>query len=209
MRAAEINLIGTLHVFEAARRLGLKRVVYTSTAGVYGPDDGVTPCPHTHYGAFKLACEGSARAYWADHGLSSVGFRPFVVYGPGRESGASAGPSLAARAAARNEPYTIPYSGAAGLVYVEDVAAAYEAALLAELTGAHVVNMPGIPTSNERVIEILRAIVPGARLDIAGPPLTILPELDPGRIAALLPGVPTTSVEDGLAATVAFYRARN
>ena len=94
-------------------------------------------------------------------------------------------------------------------MYVEDVAAADEAALLAELTGAHVVNMPGIPTSNERVIEILRAIVPGARLDIAGPPLTILPELDPGRIAALLPGVPTTSVEDGLAATVAFYRARN
>ena len=207
VRGAEINLIGTLQVFEAARALGHRKVVYTSSAGVYGPDDGQTPLPHTHYGAFKLACEGSARAYYADHGLSSIGFRPFVVYGPGRESGGSAGPSLAARAAAWGEAYTIPFSGASGLVYVDDVAAAYEAALLREIDGAHVVNMSGIPTSNERVIEIIRGMVPDARLSIAGPPLTILPDLDIGNIATILPGVLQTSVEDGLAATVAFYRA--
>ena len=206
VRGAEINLIGTLQVFEAARALGHRKVVYTSSAGVYGPDDGQTPLPHTHYGAFKLACEGSARAYYADHGLSSIGFRPFVVYGPGRESGGSAGPSLAARAAAWGEAYTIPFSGASGLVYVDDVAAAYEAALLREIDGAHVVNMSGIPTSNERVIEIIRGMVPDARLSIAGPPLTILPDLDIGNIATILPGVLQTSVEDGLAATVAFYR---
>ena len=206
VRGAEINLIGTLQVFEAARALGHRKVVYTSSAGVYGPDDGQTPLPHTHYGAFKLACEGSARAYYADHGLSSIGFRPFVVYGPGRESGGSAGPSLAARAAAWGEAYTIPFSGASGLVYVDDVAAAYEAAVLREIDGAHVVNMSGIPTSNERVIEIIRGMVPDARLSIAGPPLTILPDLDIGNIATILPGVLQTSVEDGLAATVAFYR---
>ena len=207
VRGAEINLIGTLQVFEAARALGHRKVIYTSSAGVYGPDDGHSPLPHTHYGAFKLACEGAARAYYADHGISSIGFRPFVVYGPGRESGGSAGPSLAARAAAWGEAYTIPFSGASGLVYVDDVAAAYEAAVLREIDGAHVVNMSGIPTSNERVIEIIRGMVPDARLSIAGPPLTILPDLDIGNIATVLPGVLQTSVEDGLAATVAFYRA--
>ena len=206
VRGAEINLIGTLQVFEAARALGHRKVIYTSSAGVYGPDDGHSPLPHTHYGAFKLACEGAARAYYADHGISSIGFRPFVVYGPGRESGGSAGPSLAARAAAWGEAYTIPFSGASGLVYVDDVAAAYEAAVLREIDGAHVVNMSGIPTSNERVIEIIRGMVPDARLSIAGPPLTILPDLDIGNIATVLPGVLQTSVEDGLAATVAFYR---
>ncbi|WP_163837351.1 NAD-dependent epimerase/dehydratase family protein, partial [Providencia stuartii] len=67
------------------------------------------PRPTTHYGTFKLACEGSARAYLADRGLASIGFRPFIVYGPGRETGLTAGPSLACRAAARGESYRIPY----------------------------------------------------------------------------------------------------
>ena len=136
IRGAEINLIGTLNMFLAARRHGMGRVVYMSSAGVFGPDNGHTPFPTTHYGAFKLACEGAARAYYADHGISSIGFRPFVVYGPGRESGGSAGPSLAARAAAWGEAYTIPFSGASGLVYVDDVAAAYEAAVLREIDDA-------------------------------------------------------------------------
>jgi UDP-glucose 4-epimerase len=54
VRGAEINLIGTLNVFEAARKLGIPRVIYTSSAGVYGPDDGHNPKPATHYGTFKL-----------------------------------------------------------------------------------------------------------------------------------------------------------
>jgi UDP-glucose 4-epimerase len=142
IRGAQINLIGTLNVFETARKRGIRQIVYTSSAGVFGPTDGHTPCPDTHYGAFKLACEGSARAYWEDHRLGSFGFRPYVVYGPGRTTGLTAGPSLACRAAAKGEPYSIPYSGSAGLIYVDDVAAAYEAALLHEPDGAHVFNMP-------------------------------------------------------------------
>src|ERR1700710_1986693 len=81
IRGARINLIGTLNVFETARKRGIARIVYTSSAAVFGPTDGRTPFPDTHYGAFKLACEGSARAYWEDHRLASIGFRPFVVYG--------------------------------------------------------------------------------------------------------------------------------
>ena len=130
------------NVFEAALSHGIKRIVYTSSAGVYGPDDGMTPYPTTHYGAFKLACEGSARAYWSDHGLASVGFRPFIVYGPGRETGLTAGPTLACRAAARGERYRIPYVGSAGLVYVDDVAHAYKLALLRDAEGAGLVCEP-------------------------------------------------------------------
>jgi nucleoside-diphosphate-sugar epimerase len=105
VRGAQINLIGTLNVFGAARAAGLARVLYASSAGVFAPDDSAAPLPQTHYGAFKLACEGSARAYWHDHGIASVGFRPLVVYGAGRETGSSAGPSLACRAAARRALY--------------------------------------------------------------------------------------------------------
>jgi UDP-glucose 4-epimerase len=206
VRGAQINLIGTLNVFEAARQLGIKRVLYTSSAGVYGPDDGTIPKPTTHYGTFKLACEGSARAYLADHGLASIGFRPFIVYGPGRETGISAGPSLACRAAARGEAYVIPYSGRSGLVFVDDVAAAYEAALLRQPDGAHVFNNAGETVSNEDVVAAIKAVVPDARITVVGPPLSIISEIDRSTIDQVLPGLPTTRLADGIQQTVAFYR---
>ncbi|WP_171016008.1 SDR family oxidoreductase [Ramlibacter sp. 2FC] len=156
-----INLIGSLNLFEAARAQGLRQLVYASTAGVYGPDDARQPLPATHYGAFKLAVEGSARAYWRDHGLASVGFRPFVVYGPGRESGISAGPSIACRAAVRDEPYTIGYTGASGLIYVDDVATAFEQALLTPAQGASVYNLVGETATVDQVMAEIRRLVPG------------------------------------------------
>jgi UDP-glucose 4-epimerase len=206
IRGARINLIGTLNVFEAARKRGIGRIVYTSSAAVYGPTDGHTPCPDTHYGAFKLACEGSARAYWGDHQLASTGFRPYVVYGPGRTSGLTAGPSLACRAAAKGEAYTIPYSGSAGLVYVDDVAAAYEGALLREPAGAHVFNMPGEVASNEQVIAEIRGVVPRARIDIAGPALQFTPDIEQGDLYDVLPNLQRTSLGEGIRQTIAFHQ---
>ncbi|NGO53063.1 NAD-dependent epimerase/dehydratase family protein [Allomesorhizobium camelthorni] len=101
LRATNINLIGSLNLFEAALAAGMRQVAYASTAGVYGPDDGRHPRPMTHYGALKLAVEGSARAYVVDHGLRSGGFRPYIVYGPGEGLGISAGPSIARRSRTR------------------------------------------------------------------------------------------------------------
>jgi UDP-glucose 4-epimerase len=209
VRGAQINLIGTLNVFNAAREAGLRSVLYASSAGVFGPDDGVRPHPETHYGAFKLACEGSARAYWNDCGIASIGFRPLVVYGAGRETGSSAGPSLACRAAARGEAYTIPFTGSTGLVFADDVAAAYEAALFAPAQGAHVFTLAGEIVSVDTVIERLSALAPGARLTAAGAPLPIATEFphDPA-LDKLLPGLPVTPLEEGLRQTLAFYRAR-
>ncbi|GJH33330.1 NAD(P)-dependent oxidoreductase [Paraburkholderia hospita] len=207
VRGAQINLIGTLNVFDAARAAGLQRVLYASSAGVFGPDDGATPFPQTHYGAFKLACEGSARAYWNDHGIASVGFRPLVVYGAGRETGSSAGPSLACRAAARGERYTMPFTGSTGFVYADDVAAAYEAALLRDVEGAHAFTLAGEIASVQTVIDGIGTIVPGARIDAAGAALPIATAFphDPA-LARLLPGLPQTSLEAGLRQTVALYR---
>jgi len=207
VRGAQINLIGTLNVFEAARAAGLRRVLYASSAGVFGPDDGAAPLPQTHYGAFKLACEGSARAYWHDHGIASIGFRPLVVYGAGRESGSSAGPSLACRAAARGERYTIPFSGSTGLVFADDVAAAYEAALLSEFDGAHAFTLAGEMTPVGALIDRIETIVPGAQINANGPALPIATAFphDPA-LARVLPGLPQTSLDQGLRETVAFYR---
>lgn len=207
VRGAEINLIGTLHAFSAAMREGMPRVVYASSAGVFGPHDGHTPFPITHYGAFKLACEGSARAYWEDHRIASIGFRPFIVYGPGRgEEGASAGPTLACRAAAQGAAYVIPYVGAAGMIYVDDVAAAFEQALFSPLEGAHVFNLAGRPATIDAVIAAIRRAVPDARITASGCPMPIAGELAADGLAEMLPGLPETSLDAGIAATIAYYR---
>jgi nucleoside-diphosphate-sugar epimerase len=206
VRGAQINLIGTLNVFEAAKTHGVKSVVYMSSAGVFGPEDGKTPWPTTHYGAFKLAMEGCARAYWADHGIASVGFRPLVVYGPGREIGMTAGPSLACRAAARGETYVIPFTGVSDFVHVDDVVAAYAAALDTPLQDARAYTLVGdCCTAEEFAAEVCR-VVPGARITAEGPTLPIAGALDPGTLRDDIPGIPRTTVHDGIAATVAYYR---
>jgi len=209
VRGARINLIGTLNVFEAARQRGIQGITYMSTAGVFGPESATIPQPSTHYGAFKLACEGSARAYWQDHGISSTGFRPTSVYGPGREVGLSAGPTLACRAAVRGEAYDIPFTGTVDLLYVDDVAAAFEAALLAGASGARCYNLLGRVTSIDELLTAIRAHVPDARIGARGPELPIHPRIVPDRHSEDFPSLTRTALARGIASTIDFYRGGN
>jgi len=206
LAGARVNVLGTLNVFEAARRHGIRQVLYTSSGGVYAPHDRGEPFPVTHYGAFKLANEGSARAYWEDAGIASIGFRPFVIYGPGRLGGLTAGPTLACRAAARGEAYAIPFTGAAGMVHVDDVAAAYEAALRAELAGARTMNLTGQVATMDAVVAGIRRIVPGAKVSCEGPALPSGTAAANEWASGLLPLGRERTLEEGLAETVEFYR---
>jgi nucleoside-diphosphate-sugar epimerase len=207
VRGAHVNLIGTLNVFDAAHAAHFKQVLYASSAGVFGPDDGIFPRPETHYGAFKLACESAARAYWNDTGLSSIGYRPLVIYGAGRETGSSAGPSLACRAAALSCRYTIPFTGATGLVYADDVAAAYEAALFKPGPGARVFTLAGDITPINTVIDMLAEISPEARIDAEGAPLPIATSFPVDEeLARLFPHLQKTPLLTGVQQTVDFYR---
>ena len=122
-RGALVNVVGTVNVFEAARRRAdrMAPVVYTSSMAVYTADDAdpVTgrltvdayPHPPNHYGVYKQANEGNARIYWLDSGLSSVGLRPMTVYGIGRDQGMTSGPTKAIVAAALGQPYRVSFSG--------------------------------------------------------------------------------------------------
>lgn len=204
---ARVNLLGTLHVFEAARAHGVERVLYMSSAGVFGPDDGAQPRPTTHYGAFKLAGEGSARAYLADHGIASAGFRPLIVYGPGRETGLTAGPTLACRAAARGDGYTIAFSGTSDFVFVDDVAAAFEAAATADLSGAEVYNVVGEAASVDRLARLVERAAPGVHIAVEGPPIPVAPGIEEGALRTVFPDLPRTALAEGIERTVAHYRA--
>lgn len=205
---AQVNLIGTLNAFLAARAHGMPSVIYMSSAGVFGPDGGPEPHPTTLYGAYKLASEHSARAFREDHGIASIGFRPYVVYGPGRDGGLSAGPTLACRAAARGEAYTMPITGPFDMIHVADVAAAFLAAVRMPLDDAHVVNLLGHPTTADDVVAAIGRAVPGARIDRAGDPLPISCPTSDATLDRLFPDWRPMGVEDGLRATIDFYRGQ-
>ena len=83
------NLIGTLNVCEAMREAGVRRVVFASSAAVYGNngegqaiDEDTPKSPLTPYAADKLASEHYLDFYRRQHGLEPVVFRFFNIYGP-------------------------------------------------------------------------------------------------------------------------------
>jgi nucleoside-diphosphate-sugar epimerase len=204
---AESMIIGTLRVLDAAR-LGaapIKRVVYASSAAA-SADGGY---PDTMYGVYKACEEGAAQRYWEDYGVASIGLRPCVVYGPGRESGASAGPSLAIRAVARGEPYEIPFGRRVDLQYVGDVASAFVGAALAELDGAHVCDLAGDQVSVPQFVSELATIDDGATTLVTWKDVELFGtvDMDPTRLRELVPGLVRTPLHDGIAITRDHYRA--
>ncbi|MGH1361897.1 MAG: NAD-dependent epimerase/dehydratase family protein [Burkholderiaceae bacterium] len=203
---AQVNLIGTLNVFEAAKTHGLRGVTYASSAAVYGPESSTDPWPVTHYGAYKLASEGCARAYWANDGLPSVALRPLIIYGPGRLTGLTAGPTIACREAAAGRPYTIGYSGAADMIFVDDVAAAFEAAVIRPFDGAHAFSLAGELTDMPDLIAAIRKHIPDAAIDCTGPRIPMTSEMIASDTDAVLGKLPHTSLDEGLARTIAHYR---
>lgn len=209
-RGALVNVVGTLHVFEAARRLGAERVVYASSAAVFGlsdeaVDESVQPAPLTHYGVFKQANEGNARVYYRDNGLSSVGLRPFSVYGVGRDAGITSDPTRAMKAALLGRHFDIRFSGVTDFIYTADTAAAFIACADQAPEGAHVFNVHGEAIEVASIVSLIDAHLPApARGLIAfgGPPIPMPPSLDDTALRALVAGLPRTSAETGIAETI-------
>lgn len=210
-RGALVNVVGTVNVFEAAKRRGLRGLAYASSAAVYGgaggtlPEDA-PPAPATHYGVHKLANEGTAGVYWADGGVPSVGLRPYVVYGPGRDQGLTAGPTLAMEAAARGERYRIGFGGRVQLHYAPDAARAFvDAARRSEQGGALVANLGGPATHVSEIVAAIEAVVPEAAGSIT---FDDAPLPFPEAFEGTAHPAPVTPLRDAVRETVEHFRAR-
>ena len=99
--------------------------------------------PGNHYGVYKLANEGSARIYWADSGVPSVGLRPMTVYGAGRDQGMTSSPTAAIAAAVLGVPFQISFGGRTLFQYAEDVAQTLILASRSAPDGPRVFNLGG------------------------------------------------------------------
>ncbi len=212
---ARVNVLGTVAVLEAvkARRDRIAGIAYASSAAVY-TDDDPSPAPEsggtrprTLYGVYKLANEGTARVFWEDEGDASIGIRPYVVYGPGRDQGMTSGPTLAMEAAARGERFEITYGGAAQYDYAPDVGRAFvRAANCSE--GAVVGNFPGVRAEMSEVVSAIEAAAPASAGRITwdeGTSLPFPPQLESGALDQALGPLPRALLAVGVAETVARF----
>ena len=197
---ALVNVVGTVNVFEAAKRATRNASVRWSTPGsigMYAADDAdavdgrlhedADAHPHNHYGVYKLANEGNARVYWLDDGVASVGLRPMVIYGPGRDQGMTSGPTRAILAALMGREFKIAFGGSVLFQYARDAAAAFIAASRSTLGGAHTFNLGGTLASIDDFVAALEAVVPGsaALIHHDATPLPFPEEIDSAALAAV------------------------
>jgi nucleoside-diphosphate-sugar epimerase len=216
---ALVNVAGTLNVFEAARKIGINGVVYASSAAVYGMNDDdvaldeTALCePTTHYGVFKRANEGSARVYYLDHGLSSIGLRPLTVYGVNRDTGLTSDPTKAMKSAVLGRPFHIRFGGATDFQYVADTAAAFISCADNMPKGAHVFNLHGETVTVDRIAQFINSQVSqsgGDLITFSGPPIPIAAAMDDTAIRRVIDKLPSTPLEIGIHETMERFAALN
>jgi UDP-glucuronate 4-epimerase len=233
-RGAAVNVLGTINVFEAAKHAGTMEgpVVYASSIAAYEPRqsgpaadgpgrrDGertaasVGPAhptgePTTLYGVYKRANEGSARIYWADDGVPSIGLRPYVIYGVGRDQGMTSVPTAAMLAAAKGLAAHIPFGGRSQFHYAADAADAFIRAARADHQGADVFNLPGPAVDMTEVVEAIVAAAPAVagRITFDDKPLPFPEEVDSGPLAKAIGTPRLTPLAEGVASTIERFRA--
>jgi len=216
---AENNVVNSLRLLEGMRRTGVSRMVFSSSACVYGVPQrlpireedplGVQSSP---YGASKIAVESYLGTYHQLYGFDCVILRYFNCYGPNElhDPETHAIPNFI-RAALERRPIPLYWKGeqVRDFIYVEDLARAHTEVL--RLSGLHYFNIGSEVGS--KAIDVVRAI-----FDILGyeVPIEDLGER-PGdvpatyassrKISEALGWRPQVSLEEGLRRTVEFYRA--
>ncbi len=216
---AKVNVLGTLAVFEAVRESQgrVQRLVYASSAAVFGPPesyprgklgDDVPLVPTTHYGYFKCCNEGNARIYFQDHGLSSIGLRPWTVYGVGRDFGMTSEPTKAIKCLALGRPYAISYGGWQDMQYVEDVAHVFIRCLEAPYTGAKSYNLRGDVVDLPAFHRALCEVDPSAAqlITYGDRQISIAYDLDDSALERDVGPIPKSSLAEGIRRTLALFK---
>ena len=164
---ARVNVVGTVNVFEVARQAGIRRVAYASSIAAHSFMDDA-PWLKTLYGAYKHCDEGIAACYAQDFELPSVGIRPGVVYGVGRDQGMTSKTTMALLAAAAGTPFAIPFTGPVSALHAGEAASAFIRSVAAERVGAPVFDLNGRVTSVECWLELLHELAPDADVRAEG-----------------------------------------
>jgi nucleoside-diphosphate-sugar epimerase len=214
VKGAQVNVVGTVNVFEAARQAGLRHLTYASSIAVYGAAEDYPPgairhdapmLPRTLYGVYKQADEGIARVYWQDHQLSSTALRPYTVYGVGRDQGLTSDPTKAMLAAATGRDYHIQFGGAMQFQYASDVALQFIEAARQPLNGSYGFNLGGRAVTIAEVVSIISQVKPESRITFEDKALPFPQTFDDSELRAHFQNVYETPLEQGIRDTIARF----
>ena len=210
VRGAWVNVQGTVNIFEAARKFSerIQGLTYASSVAVYGPDesyekrpveDAAPLWPNTLYGIYKMADEHISRVYWQDWQIPSVGIRPAITYGVGRDQGLSSDISKAILAAAAGVPFKIKFSGEVCLQLNHDAARIFIAACRAGHKGNLIGNLRNDVIEVSDFVELLLELAPEAKISYEpDAPLPFPMDLDDAVIRGLLGEVPHTPLREAV-----------
>jgi UDP-glucose 4-epimerase len=217
---AAVNVVGSLHVLEGARQGGSRKVVFASSGGtIYGePDPSVLPVAEDHpqqpvspYGVAKKVVGDYLVAYHALHGLDFTALALANVYGPRQDPHGEAGVvAIFAGRLLGGEPCTVFGDGTQtrDFVYVDDVVDAFARAATAG-KGLLANIGTGVETS---VNHLYRTMADAADVADAAVHAPARPgelqrsALDPGLAGRALGWAPATSLADGAARVLAWFR---
>lgn len=208
---AQVNVTGTVNVFEAALASGVGHITFASSIGVYGPPSEFPPGlipndapqrPRTLYGGYKVCNEQTAMVYFYDHGMTSTWLRPYTVYGVGRDQGMTSEPTHALVAAVKGEPYKVGFSGTMQFQLAADVARQFIFAAEQPLNGAYGFNLGGKPATVERFVNIAKSVLPKAEIEVADNPLPFPAGFDDSDLRANFDTIYETPLDEGIATTI-------
>ena len=221
VKGMHVNVVGTTVVFETMKRCAgqLRGLSWASSVGVLGDTsmypDGVVAndaplAPPTLYGVSKQANEGSARIFFDENQVQSIGLRPYVVYGPGRDQGWTSTPTKAMLAAVAGRPYHIGFGGTIMYHHASEAADMFIRAARASsgVGGAPVFNLTGVAAHMSEIVSAVEAAVPEAAGTITFDDVS-LPHpgrLDSGALEQIVGPCPVQSIADGVRTTVAQFR---
>jgi UDP-glucuronate 4-epimerase len=213
IKGSQVNVVGTVNVFEAARQCNVKHVTFASSVAVYGspqhyaskivPSDAPFN-PQTLYGVYKAANEGTARVYWQDHAISSIVLRPYTVYGVARDQGMTSEPTKAMLAVAAGKPFNISFGGVMQFHFASDVARQFIEASELSPQGALGFNLGTTPVAVSEIVETIRRIRPDAQVS-SGSTILPFPEgLDQGDLKKYIKTSETT-LQQGVKETIEHF----
>jgi UDP-glucuronate 4-epimerase len=216
---AHVNVVGTVNMFEAANRRKdrINKIVYASSVAVYDAADGdasgnvshgMVGHPTTLYGVYKQANEGTARVYWHEQKFPSIGLRPYIVYGTGRDQGMTSTPTKAMFAAAVDQPFHIPFGGRADYHYADDVAKTFIACARVPFAGAEIFNLRGSIATMPQIIAAIEAEAPSmaGKITYTEQSLPFPDEYEAAQLEALIGALPHTPLEQAVRDTIRRYR---
>ncbi len=197
VKGALANVVGTVNIFEVARKHNLKRVAYTSSIAAHGLLSKKNYMA-TLYGAYKLCDENIAYLYYQDWGVPSIGIRPGIVYGIGRDQGMTSKTTVSILAVAAEKSFTIPFSGPISALYAGEVASALIKIVSTNHNSSEVFDMNGTFSTVEEWINILKKIQPKAQIKVTGKILPFPFELSDDPLRNYLGNYGKVNLEQGI-----------